>query len=102
MLVAVLAQAACTQPHLLLPTHDRYDEAGAAATRIAELRAAEAGRLKGLLASAHQAELAQIQGNFQQVSVCVCEGRCSSLLVLAVCHGLGWQDQPQKPSHMCG
>lgn len=51
--------------------HDRYDEAGAAASRITELRAAEAVRLKGLLTSAHQAELAQIQGNFQQVCLCL-------------------------------
>jgi hypothetical protein len=45
----------------------RYDEAGAAATRIKELRSAEAQRLKGLLAATHQAELAQLQDNFQQV-----------------------------------
>jgi hypothetical protein len=45
----------------------RYAEAAVAAARIKELKAAEGERLKGLLAAAHQAELAQLQDNFQQV-----------------------------------
>lgn len=68
---SVLAHKPCTQTHLLLLPRHRYDEAGAAASRIKGLRAAEAVRLKGLLSSAHQAELAQIQGDFQQVCSCV-------------------------------
>lgn len=45
----------------------RYSEAAAAAARIKELKAAEAERLKLLLTAAHQAELVQLQDNFQQV-----------------------------------
>jgi hypothetical protein len=45
----------------------RYSEAAAAAARIKELKAAEAERLKVLLTSAHQAEMVQLQDNFQQV-----------------------------------
>lgn len=45
----------------------RYSEAAAAAARIKELKAAEAERLKQVLTSAQQAELQQLQANFQQV-----------------------------------
>jgi len=45
----------------------RYSEAAAAATRIKELRVSEAERLRGLLTAAHQAELVELQDNFQQV-----------------------------------
>lgn len=47
----------------------RYSEAAAAATRIKELRVSEAERLRGLLTAAHQAELVELQDNFQQESL---------------------------------
>ena len=45
----------------------RYSEAAAAAARIKDLKAAEAERLKQVLTSTQQAELQQLQANFQQV-----------------------------------
>lgn len=81
LLVACVRYAGCRQRFSMRSLRDtcrmydtltrRYAEAAAAAARIKELKAAEGERLKGLLASVHQAELAQLQDNFQQVlSLC--------------------------------